>query len=180
VALKSSISKVRLNVSDLDNDVYSDFKLAVARHPSETEARMMLRIAAFALHASERLEFGTGISTDDEPDLWLKDLTGDINLWVDLGTPDPDRLRKACGRSRDVVLYAYGERSVSVWREKHAATLERFRNLTIYKISDVDRDALAVLAAASMNLQCTISGGELWVTDEAQTVEVKPTCILNP
>ncbi len=177
MALKSTISKVRLNVSDLDSDRYGDFNLAVARHPSETEARMMLRIVAFALNASERLEFGRGISTDDEPDLWLKDLTGEIELWVDLGTPDPDRLRKACGRARRVVLYAYGERSVSVWWEKHATALERFRNLAVYKISDVDRDALAALASANMNLQCTISGGEVWLTDETRTVEVRPVLL---
>ena len=174
MALKSSISKVRLNISDLDREMYSDFNLAVARHPSETEARMMLRLVAFALHANERLEFGRGISTDDEPDLWLRDLTGEIELWVDVGTPDPDRLRKACGRARKVVLYAYGERAVGVWWERHAAALERFRNLTIYKISDADRDALATLASASMNLQCTISGGDVWLTDEAKTVEVRP------
>lgn len=177
MALKSSISKVRLNVSDLDSDVYGDFNLAVARHPSETEARMMLRIVAFALHANERLEFGRGISTDDEPDLWLKDLRRDIDLWLDLGTPDPDRLRKACGRARQVVLYAYGERSFNVWWEKHATALERFRNLAVYKISDADRDALAALASPSMNLQGTISGGELWLTNEAQTVEIRPSLI---
>ena len=177
MALKSSISKVRLNVSNLDNDVYGDFNLSVARHPSETEARMMLRIVAFALHADQRLEFGRGISTDDEPDLWLKDLTGEIELWVDLGTPDPDRLRKACGRARSVVLYAYGERSVSVWWEKNSAALERFGNLSIYKISDADRDALANLASVSMNLQCTISGGEIWLTGEEQTVEVRPVVL---
>jgi uncharacterized protein YaeQ len=123
------------------------------------------------------LEFGRGISTDDEPDLWLKDLTGEIELWVDLGTPDPDRLRKASGRARKVVLYAYGERSVSVWWAKHAAALERFRNLTIYRISDVDRDALVALASSSLNLQCTISGGDLWLTDETQTVEIRPTLL---
>ncbi|MEM1402773.1 MAG: YaeQ family protein [Pseudomonadota bacterium] len=177
MALKSSICKVRLNVSDLDSDVYGDFNLSVARHPSETEARMMLRVVAFALHADERLEFGRGISTDDEPDLWLKDLTGDIELWVDLGTPNPDRLRKACGRARKVVLYAYGERSVSVWWDKNATALERFRNLTIYKISDAESDALADLAAASMNLQCTISGGELWLTNDEYTVEFRPVVL---
>jgi uncharacterized protein YaeQ len=96
---------------------------------------------------------------------------------VDLGTPDPDRLRKACGRARSVVLYAYGERSVNVWWEKHAAALERFGNLTIYRISDEDRDSLGALASASMDLQCTISGGELWVTDGVQTVEFRPVLL---
>ena len=179
MALKSSICKVRLNLSDLDRNVYGDFNLSVARHPSETEARMMLRILTFALHAGtdDALEFGRGISTDDEPDLWRRDLTGEIELWVDLGTPDPDRLRKACGRSREVLLYCYGDRSVSVWWDKHAAALERFRNLSVYTISDGDRDALAALASSNLDLQCTISGGEVWVTVAGQTVEVRPVVL---
>ena len=94
MALKSTIFKMDLNVADLDRQVYGDFPLTLARHPSETDERMMLRVLAFALHAGDQLTFGRGISTDDEPDLWQKDLTGTIELWVDLGAPDPDRLRK--------------------------------------------------------------------------------------
>lgn len=174
MALKSTVFKVKLNVSDLDRNVYDDFALAVARHPSETDARMMLRLAAFALHADAQLEFGRGISTDDEPSLWRKDLTGAIELWIELGVPDPDRLRKACGRAQEVVLYAYGERSLKVWWEKNADALARFTNLTVYRITDADGAALANLAASAMALQCTISGGELWLTDGAQSVEIKP------
>ncbi len=177
MALKSSISKVRLNVSNLDSNVYGDFNLSIARHPSETEARMMLRVAVFVLHASDELEFGRGISTDDEPDLWQKSLTGEIELWIELGTPDPDRLRKACGRARRVVLYGYGDRSMSVWWAKHAAALERFRNLTVYSVSDEDRDRLASLTSSSIDLQCTVSGGELWITDAEHTAEVRPALL---
>ena len=115
MALKATIFKAELNVADLDRHVYADFSLTLARHPSETDERMMLRLLAFALHADERLEFGRGISTEDEPDLWCKSLSGEIELWVDLGTPDRNRLRKACGRSHSVVLYAYGGRAVPVW-----------------------------------------------------------------
>jgi len=174
MALKASITKVRLNVSDLDRGVYDDFALSVARHPSETEGRMMLRIAAFALHADEALAFGRGISTDDEPDLWEKDLTGAIERWIDLGNPDPDRLRKACGRAREVMLYAYGDRSTSVWWDKHREALERFANLSVVAIADEERDALAELASNNLDLQATVSGGELWLTAGERTVEVRP------
>jgi uncharacterized protein YaeQ len=174
MALKSTLFKVKLNISDLDRGVYGDFALAVARHPSETDARMMLRVAAFALHADARLEFGRGISTDDEPDLWRKDLTDAIELWIELGTPDPDRLRKACGRAEHVVLYAYGERALKVWWEKHAAGLARFKNLSIYRMADAECAALAALAKPGLALQGTISDGELWLTASDQSIEVKP------
>lgn len=174
MALKSTIFKVKLNVADLDRDFYDDFALAVARHPSETDARMMLRIAAFALHADAQLEFGRGISTDDEPDLWRKDLTGAVELWIELGTPDPDRLRKACGRAQQVVLYAYKERSLKVWWEKNADALARFKNLALYQVSDAEFEAIASLATPGLALQCTVSAGEVWLTAGEQSVELKP------
>ncbi|GAB5413448.1 MAG: YaeQ family protein [Congregibacter sp.] len=176
MALKSTIIKIKLTVSDMDRHVYQDFPLAVARHPSETDARMMLRVAAFAMHADERLAFGRGISTQDEPDLWRQELNGDISLWVELGTPDPDRLRKACGRAEQVVLYAYGERRFSVWWEKHAPALARFSNLMVYEISDNEHEDLAALASqgSGLELQCTISDAELWISDSERSVEINP------
>ena len=86
--LKSTIFKINLNVADMDRGYYADHALTVARHPSETSERMMVRVLAFALHASERLEFGKGISTDDEPALWERDLTGRITEWIEVGLPD--------------------------------------------------------------------------------------------
>jgi uncharacterized protein YaeQ len=180
LALKSTVFKVKLNVSDLDRNVYEDFSLAVARHPSETDARMMLRVAAFALHADANLEFGRGISTDDEPDLWRKDLTGAVELWIELGTPDPDRLRKAAGRAQQLVLYAYGERAFKVWWDKHAQALQRFENLAVYLFDDVACANLADLAAPGLSLQCTISSGELWLTTGERSLELQPQVLRLP
>lgn len=174
MALKSTVFKVRLNLSDLDRHVYEDFSLSLARHPSETDARMMLRLAVFALHADPQLTFGRGISTDDEPDLWRRDLTGAIEQWIELGTPDPDRLRKACGRAQQVMLYAYGERAFAVWREKHAEKLARLANLTVYSVTDEELAALGDLAAPGMELQCSISEGGLWLTDGDRALELNP------
>ena len=120
MALKSTIYKAKLNVTDMDRQVYQEFPLTIACHPSETEARMMLRILAFALHADERLEFGRGISTDSEPDLWQKSLSDDVELWIDLGTPDESRLRKASGRAERVKLFVYGDRSDD-YRTEHCS-----------------------------------------------------------
>jgi uncharacterized protein YaeQ len=174
MALKSTIHKAQLNVADTDRDVYGDFALTIARHPSETDRRMMLRLLAFALHADDDLEFGRGISTDDEPDLWLRDLTGQVRLWIELGNPDPDRLRKACARAERVVLYAYGDRATSAWWQKHGEGLQRFRNLQVYRVSDPESAALEELAGQGMDLQCTIAGGEAWISGDGATVTVRP------
>jgi uncharacterized protein YaeQ len=179
MAQKSTIFKAKLNVADMDRQVYGDFSLTLARHPSETDERMMLRLLAFALHAGEQLEFGKGISTDDEPDLWQKSLSGEIDLWIELGTPDPDRIRKACGRAREVVLYAYGRRAVPVWWEKHGAALRRFDNLKIFEISGDSCEQLAAMVQGSMLLQCTITDGEAWLTCGDQSVNVKPAPLLD-
>ena len=181
MALKSSIYKARLNVSDMDRHVYQEFALRVACHPSETQARLMLRLLAFALHAGEGLEFGRGISTDNEPDLWQKDLTDNIQLWVDLGLPDESRIRKACGRAEQVVLLAYGDRAAAVWWPKYQAALERFKNLRVIQIADESMESLAQLASMSMGLQCMIQDGVVNVSSddsdqlvELSLIELKP------
>ncbi|WOJ95471.1 YaeQ family protein [Congregibacter brevis] len=177
MAIKATVFKIKLNVADLGRHVYEDFSLSVARHPSETDTRMMLRVAAFAMHAHKDLQFGRGISTDDEPDLWLKDLTDSIELWIELGTPDPDRLRKASGRSREVVLYAYGERALKVWWQKHESALARFENLSVYSVNDDELAALGALTSPNLALQCTISEEELLFSCEGHSVQLKPVAL---
>lgn len=118
MALKATIHKAELTISDLDRGYYATHALTVARHPSETEERMMVRLVAFALFADERLEFGKGLCVDDEPDLWLRDLTGHVLRWIDVGQPDEKWLRKACGRAESVVVLSYG-RAADVWLGRH-------------------------------------------------------------
>lgn len=180
MALKSTIYKIQLNVADTDRQVYGDFALTVARHPSETDRRMMLRLLVFALHADEALVFGRGISTDDEPDLWQRDATGRIERWIELGNPDPDRLRKACSRSGRVTLYAYGERATPVWWDRHAAVLSRLDNLAIFTVDDQSASALESLASGTLRLQCTVSEGTAWFSDSDASVAVTPQCLLGP
>lgn len=175
MALKSTVYKFDLNVADLDRQVYGDFPLTLARHPSETEARMMLRLLVFAFNASEDLAFGRGISTDDEPDLWRKSLSGEIELWIELGTPDPERLRKACGRAAAVVLYCYGDRASPVWWAKHEKALQRLDRLRVYQVGDGSCDALAALANSGGQIQCTIESGEAWLSAADASVHVVPT-----
>ena len=156
----------------MDRNYYQSHALTLARHPSETDERMMMRLLAFALHAHEALAFGKGLSTDDEPDLWQKDLTGAIRLWIDVGLPDDKRLRKACGRASQVVVYSYGGSAAAMWREQIAATLERTRNLTVRKIALDSSQAMAKLAQRSMDLSYTVQEGQVWVADTKDTVQV--------
>lgn len=174
MALKATVFRVQLNVADMDRHNYQDFSLTVARHPSETDERMMLRIVCFALHAHERLEFTRGISTDDEPDLWQKSLSGDIEQWIDLGQPDERRIRKACGRSQHVSVYCYGGHSAAIWFEKLAPALTRFENLHVVDVNSDQIRALAGFAARNMTLQVSIEDRQLNVSDDRQSVLVTP------
>jgi uncharacterized protein YaeQ len=134
---------------------------------------MMVRLLAFAIHAHEYLEFGQGMTNDEEADVWQKDLTGSIDLWIDVGIPDEKLIRKACGRSRQVVVYAYGGRVADMWFEKDRAQFERQKNLTIINLPVETTKELAKLAQRTMNLQCIIQDGQVWVSDGAASVQVE-------
>ena len=179
MALKSTIFKADLQVSDLDRQHYGTYALTVARHPSETDERMMVRILAFALNAGERLEFGKGLSTDEEPDLWLRDYTGAIEQWIDVGLPDPKRLRKASGRSPRVRVYTYGGRGVDVWWRQNGGDLGRISNLSVINLPPEATQAMAALAERSMALQCTIQDCQLWFGTQAHTLSIQPVALLQ-
>lgn len=174
MALNSTIYKVELQISDMDRHYYATHALTLARHPSETEERLMVRLLAFALYAQDRLEFGKGISDEDEPALWHKAYTDEIELWIELGQPDETRIRKACGRSRHVVVINYGGNASDIWWEKNAAGLSRNRNLTVLDIPAATVDALVALLQRGMRLQCLIQDGQLQIMNDADAVAVDP------
>ena len=182
MALKSTIFKAELQISDMDRNIYGDHGFTIARHPSETDERMMVRLLAFALHADEALVFGDSIGNEDEPSLWQKDLTGAIQVWIDVGQPDEKRIRKACGRAARVFIYTYGGHGVDVWLNQIKGGLERSRNLTIINLPANAPAALASLAKRSMKLQFTIQDGQVWVTEDQETVHLDLTnaTVLSP
>ena len=173
MALKSTIFRAELSVADIDRSYYRDHALTIARHPSETDERMMVRLLAFALHADERLAFGRGLSTDDEPDLWQRDLTGAIERWIDVGLPDEREVRKACGRAREVHVLAYGGRAVELWWQGAREKLARQERLAVREVPVEASRALAPLADRSMRLQVTIQEGHIFVADGATSVPVE-------
>jgi uncharacterized protein YaeQ len=174
MALNSTVYKAELQVSDMDRHYYATHPLTLARHPSETEERLMVRLLAYALFADERLEFGKGLSQDDEPDLWQKDYTGDILLWIELGQPDETRVRKACGRARHVVVITYGGQAAEVWWAKSGAALARNKNLSVLDIPPETVQELTGLSERSMRLQVLVQDGELQLMGEQSAVAVQP------
>lgn len=174
MALTATIHKAELHISDIDRGYYHSHALTIAKHPSETDERMMARLVAFVLNAGEHLQFTKGLDTDDEPDIWLKDMTNNINLWIEVGLPDERRIRKACHRADNVVIYSYGARTAPVWWQNVRDKLARFDNLKIFYLNPDTTDNLQTLVARTMSLQATIQDGELWLSGAEQNVTVAP------
>ena len=155
MASNASIFKATIQLADMDRHYYEDHALTLARHPSETDERMMVRLLAFVLHAHEALSFGRGLSTEEEPALWQKDLTGALDLWVEVGQSEEKTIRRACGRAKQVCIYTYGGRGADQWWEKNLATL----------------------AQPSMQLQCSIQEGQIWMADGKNTAHIALTIL---
>jgi uncharacterized protein YaeQ len=176
MALKATIYKADLQIADMDRHVYGDHALTIARHPSETDERMMVRVLAYALYAQDGIAFTKGLFDVDEPEVWVKSLAGEITLWIDLGQPDEARIRRACGRAGQVVVLCYSS-SCDVWWKQIAGKLTRFSNLTVLKLPAETSQALAALAERSMRLQCMVQDGDIWISSDTQRVPVKLTSL---
>ena len=174
MALKSKVYKTSLTVSNTDSHHYNTYDFKVACHPSETEGRMCLRLAAFALFAHENLSFTRGLCATDEPDIWQKDDTGLIERWIDLGWPDEKRIAKACGQASEVIVIAYG-RNTAPWWQGLADKTPRFKRLTVIGAGESIIEDLAPLVASTMALTATISDGILWLSNGVDTVEMPLT-----
>ena len=174
MAQKSTIYKVELSVSYMDRHYYETHKLTVAKHPSETDERLMVRILAFALNAHEQLALTKGLSTEDEPDIWQKNLSGELELWVALGLPRDKIIRQSCGKANDVIIYCYGGKPAEMWWEKIKNTTTRFNNLQVINFSDTETSALGKLANRAMKVQINIQDGEVMVSIDDNIVYVNP------
>lgn len=157
----------------MDRGYYATHSLTLAKHPSETDLRFMLRLLAFALFADEQLSFGKGMSSDEEPDLWQIALHGSIERWIDLGQPNDKRLRRACGKADEVVIINYDQRAADMWWQQEQSKLSRFNNLTVLQAgSESSLQALAAMAARAMQISVTIQDGEIWIADDSASVLV--------
>ncbi|MEL4341049.1 YaeQ family protein [Shewanella xiamenensis] len=174
MALKATVFKVNLQIADMDRGYYQDHQLMLAQHPSETDGRMMVRLLAFILNASETLSFTKGLCVDDEPELWDKNLSGEVNLWIEFGQADEKWLRKASGRAKAVQLFTYGGRSVPIWWKQNQAALERYKNLKVWNIAEESVTAMEALVSRTMSLQASISEGQVWLSDNEHSLLIEP------
>jgi uncharacterized protein YaeQ len=172
MALKATVFKAQLQVSDMDRGHYQAYTLTLARHPSETDERLMVRLLAFTLNANEALSFTKGLSTEDEPELWQKSLSDEIELWIELGQLDEKRLRRACGLARQVIVYLYAQRSASVWWSQHQEMVRRFSNLRVVMLTVSGDTRLEQLAQRNMTLNATVQDNQIWLSDDQQTVTI--------
>lgn len=178
MALTSTIYKADLTLADMDRHYYESHQITIAQHPSETLERMMVRVLAFALNANEGLKFGRGISTDEDPDVYQETLSGDIELWIDLGQPDEKRVKKASQRSKQAVIFSHQTGPGRVWWEKNKTTLSSYKNLSVFLLPDGAAQQLASFAARTMQLNLTIQDGLILITNGEQSMELSLETLL--
>jgi uncharacterized protein YaeQ len=178
MALKATIFKAQLQLADMDRGLYADHHVTLARHPSETDERMMVRLLVFALNVTPDtdrggLEFAKGLWDPDEPELWHRDLTGQIVHWIEVGQPDDRRLMKASGRAERVTVVSYSH-NAPLWWNGIATKMTRARNVAAWQIDATQSQSLAGLAQRSMQLQISVQDGTAWVGDGQRSIEVSP------
>lgn len=184
MAIKATIHKAEVQLSDIDRGLYGDYPVTIARHPSETDERMLVRLFAFALNVPADsdhgpLEFAKDMWDPDEPSLWQKDYTGGIVHWIEVGQPDEKRLMRVTARVERVSVYSFAA-STPIWWAGIEPKLTRARNLTIWQIPPEQSEALAALAQRTMTLQVTVQDGSIWIGDGTHSIEVTPRRLCGP
>jgi len=184
MAIKATVYKASLQIADMDRSVYADHLLTLARQPSETDERLMVRVLAFALNVPAddhdgALQVARGMTDADEPDLWQVSLAGEVRHWIEVGQPDERRLIKACGRAARVTLYVYSA-AAAIWWAGVQPKLARLSNLAVWQLPAEQSQALARLAARSMTLQVTVQEGQVWVGNADTSIEIHPQALMTP
>lgn len=178
MALSATIFKVNLSIADMDRHYYGEHQLTIARHPSESDKRMMLRIVAFIMHANENLAFTKGLSDVELPDIWLKNLHDGIELWIELGQPSEQRIKKGCNQSKQMSIFSYQNNAFEQWWLKEEKVLTLRKNLTIHTLPEALGEQLANQVSRQMAIQCSIQDGQAWFTFDNESFECTPTKIL--
>lgn len=178
MAIKPTIFRIKAVVSNIDVGYYDDLSLTIAQHPSETNERTMVRLFAYLLNASDGLTFTEGVSAEeDEPDVWRKSPSGEIELWIDVGLPDEKKIKKACNRSKHVLVYAYGGRIVQTWWEPIAGNLSRHKNLRVIALPPQATKAMGEMAEKTMTLNLAVQDGQIFFGDQKTNLVVNPEAL---
>jgi len=177
MAISATVIKADLNISNIDDHYYQSHHLTLAKHPSENDTRMILRLIAFALYASDTLEFTRGLSSDDEPELWQKNLIDDIELWIELGQPDEKRLRKACHKADQVVVFSYGDNASKSWWSANQGKLSQLKNLRVIEMDSESYEQLEQFAQRHIQLNFTMQDKTLFISDDNHSMEWSPVIL---
>ena len=173
MALKSTVYKANISLSNLNIHHYSDYSLTLAKHPSETDLRLIIRLMVFSLLAQEGLQFTKGLGSDNEPDLWKINHDGSIDHWIELGLPDERHIRQICGKAKRVSIYTYHQNQNVQWFESLEKKLTRFDHLNIIHFLFEDELLLENFAQKGMNLTITIEDNELWLSNDNDRLKIE-------
>jgi uncharacterized protein YaeQ len=173
MALKPTIYKAQIELADSDRNCFESLALTLAKHPSETLERMAVRLLAYCLNCTRGLEFTKGISTADEPDLWVHSDTGEILNWIEIGQPETPRLRKACGRARQVSVYTFGKSASTWWKLNHEA-IGPLPHFQVWQFDWAEVQAAANLLGRTMQLNASIVGGILYLDNGSASTSIEP------
>ena len=171
MALKPTIFKMSINYCDLDNDIYNTLALTVAQHPSENLERMMARVLAFSLNEQEFLSFTKGLSNVDDPDIWAKSLSDEFLLWIDMGEPAFERIKKASRQAKSVKIYSFNSKS-PVWWKQNEMNLSKLKNLDVYQFNFQQIQDLAKLVERTMSFTITNTSGTCYISTALGDCEV--------
>ncbi|CAN1535126.1 YaeQ [Burkholderiaceae bacterium] len=174
MALRATIHKVELHISDADRNYYASHSLTLAKHPSETDERMMARVIAFSLQAQDNLVFSKGLSDTDEPDIWVKDLTDAIQLWIEIGQPEERRILKACGRSDQVIIFCYGGQTSKIWWQGIQHKVARAQNLRVIALPKEAIETLGKWVERGMTMHVNVEDGEMLISTEQGQIDLSP------
>jgi len=173
MALKPTIYKAQVELADSDRNCFESLSLTLARHPSETLERMLVRLLAYCLHCTRGLEFTRGLSTADEPDLWVHSDSGELRHWIEVGQPEPPRLRKACGRARQVTVYAFA-RSTPTWWKLNGEAIVALPHLEVWQFDWDEVEEAARLVERTVQLSASIVGGTIYLDNGAASASLAP------
>ena len=179
MALPSTIYRASVQLSDLDRQVYEQLQTTIAKHPSETEERLIARLLAYALCYEEELCFTKGVGSGDEPDLWSKGADGRVRLWIEVGLPDADKLAKSCRHVERAILFACGP-ALSRWQAQHLPKLASSQNLTVIGLEPGFMGKLVDHLQRAINWSLTVTEGALYLTVGAETVETNLLHLSGP
>ena len=170
MALKSKICKLKIALSDLERHYYDTINLTVAQHPSETSQRLMSRVLAFCINAEERLEFSKGLSATEEPDIWAHTLDDQLKLWIDVGEPAFERIKKATHIASTVKIYSFNSKS-NIWWELGREKFQQL-NVSVFQFDWESIQALAALQERTMDISVTINGDSAYIATQSGECEV--------